>query len=125
MALTKSAASIAIQASASNTSGSTTTSSSFLIGYGMSVVAKITNGGTGPTVPCGVTLQVSADNATFYNTDDVRTAGITASIVYVFKFDLGVGGVNGGDWAYGRLVFTGNTAQTVTVQADGSSTTAL
>ncbi len=125
MALTKSAASIAVQASASNTAGATTTSSSFLIGYGFSVIAKITNGGTGPTIPCGVTLQVSADNSTFYNTDDVRTASVTASAVFTTKFDLGVGGVNGGDWAYGRLVFTGNTAQTVTVQADGSSTTAL
>ncbi len=121
MALTKSYT--AMQASASNTAGSTTTPTAVLINYGLSIIAKITNGGTGPTVACDAVLEVSDDNSTFFERDR-RTAGVTASNVYIFIFDLGVCGA-GGDWKYAREKFGGNTAQTVKVQADCESTTAL
>lgn len=121
MALTKSYT--AMQASASNTAGSTTTPTAVLINYGISIIAKITNGGTGPTIGCDAVLEVSDDNSTFFELDR-RTAGTTASATYLFIFNLGIGGA-GGDWKYVRIKFTGNTGQTVTVQADCESTTAL
>lgn len=121
MALTKSYT--AMQASATNTAGSTTTPTAALVNYGIAIIAKITNGGTGPTVACDAVLEVSDDNATFFEKDR-RTAGVTASTAYIFVWDLGVGG-GGGDWKYARVKFTGNTAQSVTIQADCESTTAL
>jgi hypothetical protein len=112
------------QASASNTAGSTANSSAFDIGYGVSGLAQITNGGTGPTVACSFNLQVSNDGGTTWLTISSQTAGTANSATYTFPFSLGVGGA-GGDWGKYRTQFTGNTGQTVTVQADAESTTAL
>lgn len=120
MALTKSYS--AALASTTNTAGSTTNSSTLTVGYGLSIVAKITNGGTGPTVACDAVLQVSHDGSTWQEWDR-RTAGVTASTTYNFSFRLGIG--DGGDWLNARVQFTGNTAQSVTCQADCESTTAL
>lgn len=121
MALTK-AYTAAVGSGTSNTAGSTTNSSTLTIGYGISIVAKVTNGGTGPTVGCDVIIQVSHDGATWQEWDR-RTAGVTASTTYTFAFRLGIG--DGGDWLDARVQFSGNTAQTVTVQADAESTTSL
>ncbi len=123
MALTKSQQTV--QASASNTAGSTTNSSAFAINYGVSGIATITNGGTGPTIGCTFNLQVSNDGgSTFPFTISSQTAGVTNSGVYTFPFTLGVGGA-GGDWGHYRAQFTGNTGQTVTIQCDAETTTAL
>lgn len=120
MALTKSAQTP--QASASNTAGSTTTSSSLDTNYGVSGVAMITNGGTGPTVGCDFVIEVSNDNATWFEWSR-QTASNVASAVTRFPFRLTIG--NGADFAKYRTKFTGNTAQTVTVQADAETTTAV
>jgi hypothetical protein len=125
MALTKDTTAQSLLASTSNSAGGTTNSSAITVGYGCSIIATITNGGTGPTVACTATLQVSADNSTWYSTDDARPGSTTNSGVYTFKFDLGVGGVDGGDWKYARIQFSGNTGQAVTVSAVGSSTSAV
>lgn len=122
MALTKSAQSV--QASATNTAGSTTTSSAFAINYGISGVALITNGGTGPTVACDFVIEMSNDGGTTWFEVDRRSAGVTASTTYRFPFTFGPGGL-GGDWTHYRIKFTGNTAQSVTVQCDASTTTAF
>ncbi len=122
MALTRSAQTV--QASASNAAAATTNSSAFAIGYGVSGIATITNGGTGPTIGCTFNLQVSNDGGSTWFTIASQTAGVTNGAVYTFPFTLGVGGA-GGDWGHYRSQFTGNTAQTVTVQCDAESTTAL
>jgi hypothetical protein len=122
MALSKSVT--APQASASNGAGSTTTSSSITVNYGVSIIAQVLNGGTGPTIGCSVNLQATTDGGTTWITMDSRTAGTTNGANYAFRFDLGVCGA-GGDWATVRVQFTGNTGQAVTVQADASSTTSL
>ncbi len=122
MALSRTAQTV--QASASNTAGSTTNSSAFAVGYGVSGVAMITNGATGPTIGCTFNLQGSSDGGSTFFTISSQLAGVTNAGVYLFPFSIGVGGANG-DWGHYRAQFTGNTAQTVTVQCDAESTTAL
>lgn len=77
------------------------------------VTAKITNGATGPTLGCAFYLDVSPDNGSTiyleygYGLADVANNGEYTFAVYVPP------GVR-----YLRVRFTGNTGQTVTVQAD-------
>jgi hypothetical protein len=123
--LTKSAAAAVLLASTTNTAGSTTNSTGQAIGYGCSIIATITNGGTGPTAGCTATLQVSADGTTWYSTDDTRGPGTGASAVGTHVFNLGVGGVSVGDWTNARIQFAGNTGQSVTCLAVASATSAL
>lgn len=114
MAATKSGATL--QASASNTAGSTTTSSSLNLttAYGAVIMAMITNGGTGPAVGCSVTINVSSDNST-WKQFATATAGTANSGVYRFTFELPP------PVMYAQVVFTGNTGQTVTVEAFAQS----
>lgn len=118
MAATKTGSTI--QASASNTAGGTTTSSSLDLttAYGAGIMAKITNGATGPTVGCTATVDVSSDNATWKYFQSA-TAGVTNSAVYPFAFDIP-------PWViYARIVFSGNTGQTVTVEAFAETLTTI
>lgn len=123
MALTKSGSARVVQSSATNTAGSTTTTSGQTVGYGASGVAKITNGSTAPTLPCQVYMDFSADNSTFYNGPSIGSADTVASSVTLIPYAIGIG--TGGDWAYYRLRFTGNTGQSVTVEAEDSSTSGV
>ncbi len=108
-----------------NRAGATTTSSSFLLGHGVSVVATITNGDPGPKNPCFVSLELSADNISFYPTNDIRMATAFAKAIFTTRFELDAEGVraatgfNLSDFKYGRLVFKGNTGRSVTVSAEG------
>lgn len=121
MALTKTTQSP--QASASNAAAATTTSSAFAISYGVSGVAKVTNGGAGPTIGCDFVIEVSNDGGTTWFEWSRQTAGVTNSAVYLFPFALGIG--TGGDFGHYRAKFTGNTAQAVTVQADAEITASV
>lgn len=121
MALTKTAQSV--QASATNSAGGTTTSAAFDANYGASIVARVTNGGTGPTVACDAVLEVSNDGGTTWFEWDRQTAGLVASTAYPMAFKLGIG--DGADFGKYRVKFSGNTGQSVTVQADAETTTAL
>ncbi len=123
MALTKSSSALVSTSSTSCGAGGTATGSGVLIGYGISGVATITNGGTGPTTACGVYLDFSADNTT-WTTGPLVGLGDTANgSVTRIPFAIGIG--SGGDWAYYRTRYTGNTGQAVTVEDAASSTTAL
>jgi hypothetical protein len=118
MAATKAASTI--QTSATNTAGSTATSSAvdLTTAYGMLVTAKITNGGTGPTVACSFKVEVSNDNSA-WKTLAEYAAGTTASAVYEFAVDVPMSTM------YARTVFTGNTGQSVTVEAFGHRLTGI
>lgn len=123
MPLTKSATARPVQASATNSIGGTTTTNPGLaINYGVSGVAVITNGGTGPSTECQVRVDFSADNSTWVIGYVIGGGGTTANAVTRIPYTFAPMGA-GGDWAYYRLVFTGNTGQAVTVQADDSTTT--
>jgi hypothetical protein len=121
MALTKSTT--AAQASATNTGGSTTTGSWINItgAYKASILARILNGGTGPTIACSARVDLSPDNGTtvYIGAGGIYQAGTVASTDYAAMFDLPE------DALYARVVFVGNTGQSVTVQADVTRVTAL
>lgn len=105
----------AAQASATNTATSTTTGSwiNLTAKYEARLSGLITNGGTGPTVPCTMFVDLSPDNGTtiYSGAGGQFTAGVTASTSYYGAFPDFAG------W-YVRTRFTGNTGQSVTVQAD-------
>lgn len=101
-----------ILASTSNTAGSTTnsTESDQSAAYGCAVVGKITNGGTGPTVACDMVVYVGGATGEKFEYSR-QTATVTASAVAVFVVPLPA-------WAmFVNVTFTGNTGQTVTVEA--------
>lgn len=109
-----------IQASGTNTAGGTTTSSAvdLTTAYGMLITAKITNGGTGPTVACDFVVEVSNDNSA-WKTYARYSAGTANSGVYEFAVDVPMATM------YARTVFTGNTGQSVTVEAFGHRLTGI
>lgn len=116
-------ATVAAQASASNSAAGTTTGSwiDLTAAYKASILAKITNGGTGPTVACTASIDLSPDNGTtvYAGAGGSYQAGVTASTTYAAEFSLPE------DTMYARTVFTGNTAQAVTVQADVTKLTGI
>lgn len=120
MATTK--AVTAIWSSQTLTSGAADTTSSAVTlddGYGAALHVKITNGGTGPTLPAQCEVQVSADNSEWYEVTTLK-AGTTSSAVYDWgqiQIDIGT--------EYLRLVAGSNTAQNVTIDADVSEVTAI
>jgi len=118
MASTKTAKTL--QASASNTAGSTTTATTWTMttSYGGVVQARVTNGATGPTVGCSVTVNISVDNSTWRQFAQV-TAGTTNNGVYDYAFDLPA------PIMYSQVVFSGNTGQAVTVEAYGHELTTI
>ncbi|MBI1369052.1 MAG: hypothetical protein GC162_10410 [Planctomycetes bacterium] len=110
----------ALQASASNSAGGTTTGSAFDLrtALGLGITAKVTNGATGPTVGCTFKVEVSNDNSawkTFCSyLADTGNAAVTEFIATI-----------GPEWMYVRTVFSGNTGQAVTVEATGHELTNL
>lgn len=120
MAATKSA--VTWLASTTNTAGSTQTGSTIDLsaGYGASIEAKITNGGTGPTIACDFIVEVSNDNFSADTKTLFRgTAGVVASAVAEWSI------VVPKEYSYARVKFTGNTGQSVTVEATGTKVTAI
>jgi hypothetical protein len=112
------------QPSGINLAGVTTNGSGFPVNYGISGLAQILNSGTGPTIGCTFNLQGSNDSGNTFFTISSQIAGNASNGLYLFPFSIGIAG-NNGDWGYYRTQFTGNTAQSVTIQADASSTTSL
>jgi hypothetical protein len=96
----------------SNTAGSTTTSTSLDLttANGAVILANITNGGTGPAIGCSVTINVSSDNST-WKRFATATAGTANNGVYWVPIEIPQAIM----WA--QVVFSGNTGQTVTVEA--------
>lgn len=106
-------ATTALFTSQSLTAAGTQTSSSRNLASVVSAVftGRIVNGATGPTIPAHCRVEVSGDNSTFY--EFIRVFGTTlASDDVSFAFPSLPSA-----FAYARLVFTGNTAQAVTIHA--------
>ena len=109
-----------LQASVSNGAGATTTGSavSLTTALGMLITGKITNGGTGPTLPCAFIVDVSVDGSAWKQYSR-QEAGTTLSVVYEFTVDLPPAVMQA------RSRFTGNTAQAVTVESFGHELTSI
>lgn len=119
MAATKAA--VAIQASTTNTAGSTTTSGTIDLtaAYGCLITALITNGATGPTIGCDFVVEVSNDNGTTWREYTRQTAPTTNSAATPFAVQLPP------ETMYARTKFVGNTGQSVVVAAEGHKLTGL
>lgn len=119
MAITK--ALTQLQASATNAAAATATSTTLdmTTKYGGFVTAIVTNGATGPTLPCTFVIMTSDDNFTTSRDAYTFVAGTTASTTYTFNQDIPWGVM------YLRSKFTGNTAQSVTVMAEIGAVTAI
>jgi hypothetical protein len=109
-----------LQASATNGAGSTTTGTTWTLttAFGGILTAKITNGGTGPTVGCDFVVNVSVDG-TNWKEFSRQTAPTTNSAVTPFAVEIPPGVM------YTQPVFTGNTVQAVTVEAFGHELTSI
>jgi len=118
MAITK--VDVVFQASSANVAGGTTTGTGvdLTLGYGCSVNVRMTNGISAPTLACNCYIQVSNDNADWYEYAVVY-GNITASSVVEESVIIGK------EHQYVRTVFKDNTGQTVTVEADGSNITGV
>lgn len=113
-------AAVTFQASASNAAAATATGSSIDLttALGCLVVAKITNGATGPTIACDFVIQVSEDNAT-YREFSRATSQLGNNVVTEFSTLLPK------EVMYAKSVFTGNTGQAVTVEAYGQKVSSI
>lgn len=117
-----------IVASATNTAGSTTRGRLDLqTALGGIVTLKITNGVTGPSAQCEGRILIS-HNATM---PAAASAGADWKTVYRVGNGTGNSTVNEWSYAFGAEVmsleveFTGNTGQSVTVEAYGSEITSI
>lgn len=110
MAVTKTLRTI-IAAATTNTAGSTQTGTAFDLStaLGALLTAKITNGGTGPTIAASVKIYTSADNTNF-KLFQTLTSDVTASSVNEWAVDIPP------TVKYIRADVTGNTAQSVTCE---------
>lgn len=99
-------------ASTSNTAGSTTNGTEWnaSTAYGGVLFAKITNGGTGPTVGCDFVVYLGESTGTKREYSR-QTAPTTNSAVTEFEVDIPPGAM------FVNVTFTGNTAQAVTVES--------
>ena len=89
-------------------------------GYGAALHIKLTNGGTGPTIAAQVQIQVSGDNAEYYDFGPPLLGGVAIAGVYDWggiEIPIGV--------EYLRLVAGSNTGQDVVVDADISEVSAV
>lgn len=101
-----------LQASGSVTAAGTLTGTELSIDdtFGGVVTGRITNGSTGPTLPCTCFIEYSLNNSDWRTLQSV-TADVTNSGIYDFTIPIRC--VAG----YIRSRFTGNTGQAVTAEA--------
>lgn len=114
MTITKTAYAVTASASVAAAGSNTSSAIDLTTEKGCVITAKITNGATGPTVPCTCYIEVSNDN-TNWKIWRSGQGDTTASIVRTFAFTLPK------EIMYARVRFTDNTVQAVTVEAQGMS----
>lgn len=88
-------------------------------GYGAQISLKLTNGGTGPTVPAQIQIQVSQDNSEWYDFGGPLVGTTTNSDVTSWSVEVPIG------VEYIRTVQGSNTGQDVTCDIDLSEVTAV
>ncbi len=101
-----------LQASTSVSAGGSQTSSTWdgRTCRGGTITARVTNGGTGPTVGCTVSVNISTDGTTWRQMQAV-VAGVAASTPYDFIFILSK------DVMYAQVTFSGHTGQAITAES--------
>jgi hypothetical protein len=119
MAVTKTARTI--QASTSVSAGATQNGAEIDLAtaLGMAITARVTNGGTGPTIGCTAIVEVRESGSGSWRTWAQATAPVTASAVTDFAWEVPPAVIRA------RVTFTGHTGQAVTVEAIGHELTSL
>lgn len=128
--MAKTQAATAIVSSASNTAGSTTRGRLDCTAVdGGTVTFRITNGGTGPTVQCEARILIAHKGSSMPAAGAEGTGDLDWKQVYVLgggtTASASTRGVYrfGPEVAYLEVEFTGNTGQTVTVEAHATTYT--
>jgi hypothetical protein len=118
-----------VAAATSNTAGSTTRGTVDLrTALGGVLTMKITNGGTGPTVQCEGRVLIAHNTG---STPTAASAGTDWKTVWVFGGGTTNSAVTEQSWdvpagvMHAEVEFTGNTGQTVTVEAFMSELTSV
>ena len=113
---------IILLASISNAAGSTKTSTTWDLTtpgkFGGLLTSRVTNGATPPTVGTIVTVNTSG-NGTDWKGFQTYQAGVAANGVYDFPLEIPIGPM------YVQVVFSGNTVQATTVEAQGQEATSI
>lgn len=114
-----------IVASASNAAAATTRGAIDVVARdGGIITLKITNGATGPTVPCSAKVMIAHDTGTtpttaaagaVWKTAATYVGSVTANVIREFTFEFGPAPM------HIQVEFTGNTVQPVTVEAIAST----
>jgi len=107
---------ITLQSSASNAAAATTTGSMLTtvgVLYSFTATARITNGGTGPTIGCSVTFRFKYTSGGNEYTSVAGPASVVNSALTEFTFTYPPGAIEAG------VTFSGNTGQAVTVECFG------
>jgi hypothetical protein len=110
-------------ASTSNAAGATTNGSwiDLTASYGGVLFARITNGGTGPTIACGVRVDRADDSSGTNARPATVTLAHSTTANAVGDFQIGLDPA----LRFARVVFTGNTGQAVTVEARADTLTGV
>ena len=118
MAITKTA--LTFQASATNSAAGSTlgTAVDLTDNLGTVISAKITNGSTGPTLPCYFEVLVSNDDITYFTYCSLMSK-LGNNEVTEFTITLPA------EIMYAKTNFTGNTSQSVGIIALGSELTSV
>ena len=119
MASTKSNTAILNQSLTDGGADVTSTTMTMTTSYGGSLSMALTNGGTGPTVPARLTVEISNDNSNWHTFagpfNGSTTAGAAAEFVVIIPKEV----------LYCRVVAGGNTGQAVTALVNGAQVTAI
>lgn len=109
-----------IQASATNTAAGSTNGTEVDLStkYGMLICGKITNGATGPTIPCDMVVYVG-EATTVKREFSRQTAGTANNGVYEFIVEVPPATM------FVNVTFIGNTAQNVTIECVGEELTTI
>jgi hypothetical protein len=111
---------ITIQAATANAASGSTTSAPWNLATALGGViqARISNGGSAPTLGCDLLVQISTDGV-IWRDFSRQSAGNSAGTTYDFVVELPA------PILQARVVFSGNTGQAVTVEALGHELTAI
>ena len=89
-------------------------------GYGGSMLIRITNGGTGPTLAAEAQVEISYDNSQWYSYGGAFVAGVANSGVYEWPVSIQMN-----EAKHARVTVGENTAENVTVRVEGMEVEAV
>jgi hypothetical protein len=118
MAATKTASTLIASQSLAAGGAAVTGILNLLTAYGATITARLTNGGTGPTIAATVTINISTDGTT-WRQFAAATGGVSNSEVDDFTFQIPPSVM------YAQVSIVGNTGQAVTIESFAHTLTTI